>query len=647
MAEALGEAAVLHGWLPKLQGAAAAQPPGRGQLLPAPARACRGRLLPAWPGPCRLFPAPCSARPGAASPRPRSGPPDSASPRPRSGRGGFSSLPARPGPGAASPRPRSGPAGFGFSPPPLEPAGFGFSPPPLGPAGGFSPLPLGPARFGFSPPPLGPAGGGFSPPPLGPAGSGFSLLRPAGGGLSRSGLPCRCRFEERVPGEAPPPCACAVRGDGPLSRGLYGIGAGPSARFAETAVVAFSRLKAPEEGPGQRSIPESLGSCSFARRRRRHRKGLGLQVSDMETEEKHEENNQQASRPAAFESSSDEEFEMVLSKIKILKISSCWEKRNDQWDEAASSVDESVKGKKSREKSKEKNSFKTPSGDVSSSVQDSGTPTLGFSGISGTVPTLLTPPVITARNPSAPKSSQRMKTCAMDGCFLAELSDPTSDYVKDFHQKKEELTWKLYHLFNATIFGKQLPEKMSINWNKKMRTTAGYCHFSGKECITHTRSVRIELSEKVCDSADRLRDTLIHELCHGATWLFHGVRDCHGPFWKIYAQRSSSVHPELPVVKRCHTYEIHYKFVYECTKCKARLGRHSKSVDTGRMVCSLCRGSLHLLPPNQSTSTAESTLRTTAIDQTKRPRQPARRRKRANLSHQEVPLKKKRKSQKS
>lgn len=47
---------------------------------------------------------------------------------------------------------------------------------------------------------------------------------------------------------------------------------------------------------------------------------------------------------------------------------------------------------------------------------------------------------------------------------------------------------------------------------------------------------------------DRLRDTLIHELCHAATWLIHGARDGHGRFWNLYAKKAAMVHPELPVV---------------------------------------------------------------------------------------------------
>lgn len=48
--------------------------------------------------------------------------------------------------------------------------------------------------------------------------------------------------------------------------------------------------------------------------------------------------------------------------------------------------------------------------------------------------------------------------------------------------------------------GSQLPANMPVTWNKKMRKTAGYC-VTGEERAGGSRYARIELSEKVCDSA--------------------------------------------------------------------------------------------------------------------------------------------------
>ncbi|KAM8987653.1 germ cell nuclear acidic protein isoform 1-T1 [Ara ararauna] len=213
---------------------------------------------------------------------------------------------------------------------------------------------------------------------------------------------------------------------------------------------------------------------------------------------------------------------------------------------------------------------------------------------------------LVSRSQSA-KTEERLRVCSVPGCFLQDLSNPGSHYVTYFKKNKEELARKLYCLYNSTIFEQKLPDKMEIIWNKKMRKTAGYCVTGQTEGPEAKRYARIELSEKVCDSADRLRDTLVHEACHAATWLINGVRDGHGRFWRYYANKSSVIHPELPVVARCHSYEINYKFIYECVLCKATTGRHSKSLDTERVVCAFCGGQLVLRQPTRKGGTPAKT----------------------------------------
>ncbi|XP_069667366.1 germ cell nuclear acidic protein isoform X3 [Haliaeetus albicilla] len=205
------------------------------------------------------------------------------------------------------------------------------------------------------------------------------------------------------------------------------------------------------------------------------------------------------------------------------------------------------------------------------------------------------------------KTEKRLSVCSVPGCFLQDLSNPASHYVKYFKKNKEELAQKLYCLYNRTIFEQKLPEKMVIIWNKKMRKTAGYCVTGQTEGPKAKRYARIELSEKVCDSADRLRDTLVHETCHAATWLINGVRDGHGRFWRFYANKSAVIHPELPVVTRCHSYEINYKFIYECVLCKSTIGRHSKSLDTEHFMCAFCGGQLVLSQPTRKDGTPART----------------------------------------
>ncbi|XP_008589296.1 PREDICTED: acidic repeat-containing protein [Galeopterus variegatus] len=183
--------------------------------------------------------------------------------------------------------------------------------------------------------------------------------------------------------------------------------------------------------------------------------------------------------------------------------------------------------------------------------------------------------------------------CKVPGCFLRDVENLKQYSGKNFKKNKDELVEKICHLFNSSVFDKKLPEKMDISWSNKMLRTAGLCTTGRKKREPYAK---IQISLKVCDSADRLRDTLIHELCHAASWLFDGVCDSHGDAWKYYANKCNMVHPELPKITRCHNYKINYKIYYECTQCKARFGRYSKSLKIDRSVCGRCGRPLVMVP---------------------------------------------------
>ena len=82
----------------------------------------------------------------------------------------------------------------------------------------------------------------------------------------------------------------------------------------------------------------------------------------------------------------------------------------------------------------------------------------------------------------------------------------------------------------------KLPRDLPITWNKRLLKTAGYCKYA-KTSRHHDgtatsmgvkeaqRKCEIELSEKILDSAERTRDTLLHELCHAVVWIYHGVNE--------------------------------------------------------------------------------------------------------------------------
>ncbi|GLG96163.1 acidic repeat-containing protein [Gryllus bimaculatus] len=140
-------------------------------------------------------------------------------------------------------------------------------------------------------------------------------------------------------------------------------------------------------------------------------------------------------------------------------------------------------------------------------------------------------------------------------------------YKKDFKKKKDELCSRLFKLFNAEVF-----------------------------------------ENKVCNTADRVRDTLIHELCHAASWIIDGVKSGHGAVWQAWTKRATARFPELPRIGRCHSYSIETKYTYKCKNCGYSFGRHSKSLDLQRKRCGYCYGEFDLLVNKKprSTKTASS-----------------------------------------
>ena len=139
--------------------------------------------------------------------------------------------------------------------------------------------------------------------------------------------------------------------------------------------------------------------------------------------------------------------------------------------------------------------------------------------------------------------------CRTPGCFLQSLSTDASG----FKLIKENLTTRLFQLYNTSVFESkvsrtcthtltnfseyvyfrvvckalfllQLPAGMSVSWNKKMRKTAGYC-ITGQERVGGNRYARIELSEKVCDSAGNSTQA-VDNFCFVLSWRNSSVPPC-------------------------------------------------------------------------------------------------------------------------
>ena len=58
----------------------------------------------------------------------------------------------------------------------------------------------------------------------------------------------------------------------------------------------------------------------------------------------------------------------------------------------------------------------------------------------------------------------------------------------------------------------------------------------------------------------------------------------HGPLFRKWGVLAKKLHPEIPPVSTKHSYEINYKYWWECTNlakgtCTVKVGRKSKSLD--------------------------------------------------------------------
>lgn len=72
-----------------------------------------------------------------------------------------------------------------------------------------------------------------------------------------------------------------------------------------------------------------------------------------------------------------------------------------------------------------------------------------------------------------------------------------------------------------------------------MKHSNNCCHVSPLNFLLNSSEITFPFLLHV----DRLRDTLIHEMCHAAAWLVSGVQAGHGAVWKKWWDTLSSDNP--------------------------------------------------------------------------------------------------------
>jgi predicted SprT family Zn-dependent metalloprotease len=133
-----------------------------------------------------------------------------------------------------------------------------------------------------------------------------------------------------------------------------------------------------------------------------------------------------------------------------------------------------------------------------------------------------------------------------------------------FLQSRERICLQKFKLFNEIIFENRLHSDTEIMWSNRLNSTAGRTLFY-KQNGRHY--AKIEMGSKIIDSKERLIGTLIHEMCHVAVWIVDKeTKPPHGALFKKWADRASKI---INVqIATTHSYEINYKYIYECPKCK-------------------------------------------------------------------------------
>jgi predicted SprT family Zn-dependent metalloprotease len=199
---------------------------------------------------------------------------------------------------------------------------------------------------------------------------------------------------------------------------------------------------------------------------------------------------------------------------------------------------------------------------------------------------------------------------------------PRKDEKKSFELKKQRTAEQFLKELDAEITqGKvaQLSEStggVRLVWTKTLNTTAGRANWRRETLRTpgaeasetkHKHHVWIELAEKVIDDEDRLLNVLAHEFCHLATFMIDGVTDNpHGRHFKSWAAKCSNVFASRGIhVTTKHSYEIDFKYIWQCTSCFTEFKRHSRSIDPRRHRCGSCKNTLLQVKPKPRATTGQ------------------------------------------
>ena len=191
------------------------------------------------------------------------------------------------------------------------------------------------------------------------------------------------------------------------------------------------------------------------------------------------------------------------------------------------------------------------------------------------------------------------------GCasFLESLSEGMNgkkrhpvaqEYFQDYRSKRFYLAWDIFEVFNSSVSNYKLdPSKMAIYFNDQLWTGVGR-HKRGIDNSNRKISV-IYLSIRSLDNPERLRDTLLHELCHATVYQIDEIReeDPHGPKWEWWIQQVGYKHPNISKLTVFCDDERN-EYLYKCSKCGRDIGA-KQSLPKYLKKCVKCNGRLRFV----------------------------------------------------
>uniref|UniRef100_A0A0N4ZN47 SprT-like domain-containing protein n=1 Tax=Parastrongyloides trichosuri TaxID=131310 RepID=A0A0N4ZN47_PARTI len=123
-----------------------------------------------------------------------------------------------------------------------------------------------------------------------------------------------------------------------------------------------------------------------------------------------------------------------------------------------------------------------------------------------------------------------------------------------------------YKIFNKYCFGNLLPEHVVIEWDNHLTKVSGTTNLLSNSIIV------ITLSQKICNTPYRIRDTILHEMCHIASYIIDGINDYeHGECFGKWTEICRRGFPKIPQVSKNHSHKKTSKSKDACEECSQEI----------------------------------------------------------------------------